>query len=367
MEERYDIEEQEIDISKLISKLWGKRRLIIIITSCFILLGLLAALATEHKYTSKIAFVPQFNSSMNSKLSSLASLAGVSLDEGMNDGPISPVVYPMIMNNLDMLKELVHTPIHFKGYTEPIELVDYFTDPQYKKKSAIKTIVKYTIGLPGVIMGALTPEIDTEGISESAQALDVPVLTKEETDAIKILKKCVKMEVMKTERHIVLEATMNEAVASTEVVNATYGLFKKYISEFKVKKAKSNLDFLEKQHAEAKANYERLQTAYARYKDSNRGKKSAAAEVELDRMKSETELARVLYVELAKQCLTGRVKVTEENVAFTELSPAYVPFKSANSRKTVLIVWTFFGFIVACATALVVPMFKKEEEVDNQK
>ena len=61
----------------------------------------------------------------------------------------------------------------------------------------------------------------------------------------------------------------------------------------------------------------------------------------------------MLYLELAKNCLTARVKVTESNVSFTELTPAYVPRKSANSRKTVLLIWAFAGFLIGCVYALV--------------
>ena len=47
------------------------------------------------------------------------------------------------------------------------------------------------------------------------------------------------------------------------------------------------------------------------------------------------------------------MKVEEDNVAFTELTPAYVPRKSANSRKTVLLIWMIAGLLIGCGWALV--------------
>ena len=364
--ENYD-EEREIDLLDLFRTLWKRRKTILIVLGVFTALGLLAALATEHRYVTKIAFVPQYNTSVNSRLSSLASLAGVSLDDGSNDGPISPVVYPKILSNLDLLKELAYTPIHFKGYAEPIPLIDWFNDEQYQKKNVFKTILRYTVGLPGVIKGALESKKDEDiFVPADTTGITAPVLTKEEGVAIKALRGCLDLDVLKTERHVVLSATMNESTASAELAIATYDLFKKYISEFKVRKAKSNLEYLEKQYATAKADYEQKQAALAWLKDRHQGRRTAASEVEYQRLSTETDLARMLYLELAKNCLSARVKVSENNVAFTELTPAYVPRKSANSRKTILLIWMAVGLVVGCGWALIKDrMEEKKEEEEN--
>lgn len=352
MENNY--EEREIDLLDLFRTLWAKRRTILIVLAIFTVLGLIAALATEHKYVSKIAFVPQYNSSVSSRLSSLASLAGVTLDDGASDGPISPVVYPKVINNLDFLKELSYTPIHFKGYEEPIPLIDWFNDEQYQKKSFFKSLVRYTVGLPGVIRDAIeAKQEEAEFAVSDSIGIQAPFLTPEENTAIKAIRANLDLDVLKTEKHVVLSATMNESTASAELAIAAYDLFKKYISEFKIKKAKDNLAFLEKQYADVKADYEKKQASLAWLQDRHQGKRTAAAEVEYQRLKTETELSRMLYLELAKNCLTAKVKVTEDNVAFTELTPVYVPRKSANSRKTILLIWMLAGLVLGCGYALV--------------
>ena len=352
--EAYNDEEREIDLLALFKTLWNRKKPILIILGIFTVLGLIAALATEHRYVTKIAFVPQSNSSVSSRLSSLASLAGVSLDDGASDGPISPVVYPKVINNLDYLKELAYTPIHFKGYEEPIPLVNWFNDEQYQKKNFFKGLVRYTVGLPGVIKDAIeSKKEDDVLVFADSTGLRAPTLTAEESTAIKALRSNLDLDVIKSEKHVVLSATMNESNASAELAIAAYDLFKKYISEFKIKKAKDNLEYLEKQYAAAKADYEKKQASLAWLKDRHHGKRTAAAEVELQRLGTETDLARMLYLELAKNCLSARVKVTEDNVAFTELTPAYVPRKSANSRKTVLLIWMVAGLLVGCAYALI--------------
>ena len=361
MENNY--EEREIDLLGIFRTLWKRKKTILILTGIFTVLGLIAALATEHRYVTKIAFVPQYNTSVSGRLSSLASLAGISLDDGASDGPISPVVYPKVINNLDLLKELAYTPIHFKGYDEPIRLIDWYNDEQYQKKNFFKNLVRYTIGLPGVIKDAVESkkEDDIFTVADTS-GIQAPVLTPEENTAIKAIHNNLDLDVLKTEKHVVLSATMNESTASAELAIAAYDLFKKYISAFKIKKAQDNLDYLERQYALSKADYEKKQAALAWLQDRHQGKRTAAAEVELQRLKTETELSRMLYMELAKNCLTARVKVTEDNVAFTELTPAYVPRKSANSRKTVLLIWMIAGFVIGSIWALIKESMEEKKE-----
>ena len=351
--ENYE-EEREIDLLGLFRTLWKRKKTILIVLGIFTVLGLVAALATEHRFVTKISFVPQYNTSVSGRLSSLASLAGISLDDGANDGPISPVVYPKVINNLDLLKELAYTPIHFKGYDAPIPLIDWYNDEQYQKKNFFQGLVRYTIGLPGVIKDAIeSRKEEDQSVGTDTTGIHVPSLTPEEATAIKALRGSLDLDVIKSEKHVVLSATMNESTASAELASAAYDLFKKYISEFKIKKAKDNLEYLERQYNMAKADYEKKQSSLAWLKDRHQGRRTAAAEVELQRLSTETELARMLYMELAKNCLTARVKVTEDNVAFTELTPAYVPRKSANSRKTILLIWMLAGLLAGSVWALI--------------
>ena len=347
-----NIEEREINLLEVFSKIWRHKKVLFITLGVFTALGLIVALATDHRYVSKIAFVPQYNSSMSSRLSSLASIAGISLDDNSSDGPISPTVYPKVLDNLDLLKELAYTPIHFKGYNEPIKLIDWYNDEQYQKTNFFKTLVKYTVGLPGVIRDAIVKEPESPVFEIDSLGINAPTLTKEEATAIKAIRQSLNLNVLKTEKHVVLTATMNESTAAAELAIASYEAFKKYISEFKVKKAMNNLEYLERQYASAKADYETKQARLAYARDRHQGRRTAASEVEIQRLNTETELARMLYLELAKNCLSARVKVTEDNVAFTELTPAYVPLKSANSRKTILLIWMLLGILVGSVVAL---------------
>ena len=95
-------EDDQIDIIALIKKVWLGRKLIIKTTILFFIIGCIVALLSPVVYTSKTTFVPQVSedqmSSSKGGLGSLASLAGINLNQGSStsDSYLSPLLYSKI-------------------------------------------------------------------------------------------------------------------------------------------------------------------------------------------------------------------------------------------------------------------------------
>ena len=345
--------EKDIDIVALIMKVWEKRWPIVKVTCCFFVLGILIALVMPRKYTATRIFITQSNSSSSSSsggLSSLASLAGINLSGGMQDGPMSPLAYPHFLSNVSFQKELMMTPINFNGISEPVSLFDYYTDPQYDKHPVLTGIKKYTISLPNTLMslirGDKKHENDVLGEGNTTNFYIVQ-LTRKEVEIAKKLRKNTTLSVDKKDGFITISATMREPLAAAQLNEALFSLLRKYVTEFKIDKSQQYLDYIQMEHDQAKLEYEELQNQYAKYLDANRGTKTAMAEIEADRLKSEVTLANQLYTSLANNLLAAKVKVKEENVVFTDISPVSVPDKPSNSKKKTVLVWTIFGLIFA--------------------
>ncbi|MBR6370509.1 MAG: lipopolysaccharide biosynthesis protein, partial [Bacteroidaceae bacterium] len=154
-------EEEGIDIMALVKQLWDGRKTVIIWTCAFIVLGLIAALTMKRTYDVSTVMVPQLNSKSNSSLSSLASLAGFDLGTANTGTELSPLIYPQIVSSVTFRKELMYTPLHYEKCDTAINMFDY-AQSDYAKPSAIGAVFiaikKYTIGLPGVILGAMRGE-----------------------------------------------------------------------------------------------------------------------------------------------------------------------------------------------------------------
>ena len=147
--------EDEIDLIALFLKIWENKKLILKYFLIFFLIGIFVAIFSPKEYTAQSVVLPQSNSASGiGSLSGLAAIAGVSI--GNNNGDILPKLYPNIAQSIPFQKEMLKTPINITGIDEPISYQDYYQ--KYPKTNLLSTIKKYTIGLPGLIIGSFKSE-----------------------------------------------------------------------------------------------------------------------------------------------------------------------------------------------------------------
>ena len=336
-----DVQEQEIDLIALVKRLWKKRIFIIYVTAAFMVLGLLVALFSKKEYTAGTTFVPQTGQSggISSSMSSLASLAGINLGQMGSGEALSPAVYPQLLSNVGYVKDLMYTPIKFEEWPEKVTLFDYFTNEEYNKPTFFGTVMKYTLGLPGVIMNAVRGE----------------------SDGMKVLTELVSITINDKDGYVELSARMPEAVAAAEVATAAFNLLEKYVTEYKIAKAKSTLDFVNERFDEAKADFEKKQLAYAQFRDANRGITAATAQIAEDRLRQEYDLSNTIYTELARQRVQVELQVKEDTPVLSVIKPIVVPVeRSKPKRAIILIAFTFLGGCLGCASVFGLDFIKHQ-------
>ena len=363
-------EEQEIDLIALALRFWEKRKYVIKITSVFIIIGLLFALSLRNKFTSNCVIVPQTASKASGGgLSALASMAGISLGSMGGQGEtISPLLYGNVIENIDLQKELIHTPIKFNNFDQPVTLLDYYTKDEYKKFSLIGTIMKYTIGLPGVIIKAIKGDSKEEVNFDSLGEKKLKSFSKDEYDCLEILKNSYSVNVNDKDGYIDISATMYEPLAAAQVAERLKDLLQKYVTEFKIEKAQENYNFLNDRYEEAKKDFEKKQELFARFQDENKVLSTAASKIKNERISSEYSLANSLFTELSKQRLQAEIKLKEDTPIFTIIEPVKIANeKSEPSRAMILIAFAFLGGILACGSVLLFDYLKDKTEVKYPK
>ena len=353
------VEEQEIDLVELIQKMWINRWLIIKVTGVFVVLGVLVALFSAKVYTASCDIVPDTGKSGNSKMSSLAALAGVNLGEGADVTALSPLVYQNIMNGTSFRKELMQTKIDFEKADKPVSFFDYYTSEEYNKPGVFDYIKKYTIGLPFVILNAIRgeqPEPDYSAIGDS-DGPTLETLSKDEYNALKILEQCVSLTLDNKNGYVTITTNMPEAVASAQLAQATVVLLQKYITEFKIAKVQSNLDFIQSRYNEAKKNFEDIQIRRAAFRDANTNTNKYSARVEAEKLDAEYTLAMNLYSELATQLEQAKIEVKKDTPILTVVRPVTIPYKKSKpQRLQILVVFTFLGVVAGAGLVLGLPM-----------
>lgn len=351
--------DNQADLVELIQRMWINKVLIIIVTGVFVVLGLLVALFSPKEYTSACDVVPQASdSSALSRMGSLAALAGINLDQMQNVKTLSPLVYKNIMESTTFRKELMQTPLNFKEIDHPISFYEYCTNEEYNKPSIGEYIIKYTVGLPFVILNAIRgeqPSPDYGALNQSGDS-SIETVTKEEYECLKALDNCITLRLDDKKGYVTISANMPEAVAAAQMAQATLELLQRYITEFKIEKVQSNLDFVQERYNEAKSNFEDIQSRRAKFRDANMNTTRYSAHAELEKLDAEYSLALNLYKELSTQLEQTKISVKETMPVLTVITPVTVPFKKSKPKRVVILfAYTFFGVLAGAGSVLVIP------------
>lgn len=358
MEQEKHTEEQEIDLIEIAQKLWKNRKFILRVTGVFAILGLLVAISSPNIYTASCTMVPQTGEkSSGGSLSGLAAMAGINLSSIGTSEVLSPTVYPKILSNVNFQKELIYSKYHFKASKEPITLYEHYTDKRNRSFNLIGTIKKYTIGLPGVIIGAIKRESRQDNANDSSA---ITSLTEKEEKIVKSLNQTISLTLDAKQGFITLTASMKEPLLTAEVAKKAQELLQKYITEFKIEKVAANLKFVEMNYEEAKKNFEEKQIELALFRDANKGLSSAIARTQEEKLTSEYNLLLGVYTELAKQKEQAKIEVTKTTPILTVIQPVTVPTeKSKPKRSMTLVLYIFFGLIAASGWILSYPVIQE--------
>ena len=354
-----------IDIMAMVKRLWNKRKYIIIVSGCFMALGLLVAIFGQPVYTSSCTFVPQMGSKKNSSLSSLAALTGISpldLDAGST---LSPLIYPQLMENADLQKELLYTKLHFEDWEEPVSLFDYYMNPDYKHYSFFDYVYTFTYGWPLFLLGELMSKPDEEelegsGSDESEQVSRIGYFTDDEYECLEILFEQISMTVNKKDGYLTLSCKMNEKLAAAELCEAVFNLMEMYVTAFKVEKAQQNLEYIQGRYEEVRRDYEAKQMALAEFNDANRGTLTATSQTRRDQLQAGYNMAYSLFSEMSKQYMQAEMQVKEDQPILSVVKSITIANKRSNSRAKTTIIWTFLGGVLAVGSVFALDFLKKQ-------
>ena len=350
---------QELDLIELIQRVWVNKGLVIKVASVFVFLGLLVAIFSSKVYSASCEVVPQTSKkSASSSMSSLAALAGIELNQGQDVKSLSPYVYENIIKSTAFRKELIKTPIDFKEADHPISFYEYYTSEEYNKPGVGDYILRYTIGLPGVIIGAIRGEVpvpDYGGVKSEGKS-SIQTLSREEYSCVNMLSNCIGITLDDENGYVTIYAKMPEPVAAAQLAQATLELLQKYITEFKIEKVQSNLDFVQERYNEAKNNFEDVQARRAKFRDANQNTSRYTARTELEKLDAEYSLALNLYKELSTQLEKSKISVKETIPVLTVINPVTIPFKkSSPNRIMILFAFTFLGVVAGAGCVLLLP------------
>ena len=347
-------EEDGIDIIALLKSLWEGRKTIIICTGVFVVLGLVAALTMKRTYSVTTVMVPQVSSGGgSSSLSSLASLAGINLSSGATGGELAPVVYPQIVSSVPFRRELINEPLHYAEADSAVSMLTYYTE--IAKPSVMDGILKYTVGLPGVILGAIRGEkeplvMPTDGADDGG--MKPLVIGEDEEKVLLDVGNAVSLSVDTKQGYLTLTVDGTEPIMTAELALKAQQLLQEEVTRFRVEKSRSDLEYIQARYDEVKKETELYQEQLASLTDRSQDVTTTRARIGRDRIQTKYNLSNSIFTDIAKQLEQAKMQVKMDTPVFTIIQPVAVPTQPSNSRARTLIVWTFLGIVLGCGIVL---------------
>ena len=137
---------------------------------------------------------------------------------------------------------------------------------------------------------------------------------------------------------------MPEPMAAAQLAQKAQNLLRIYITEYKIEKAKVNLNFIQGSYNDAKAEFENAQVSLAEVTDRNKNLKSGLPRIETDKIQTRYTITFNLFQESAKQLAQAKLQLKQDTPVFTIIQPVSVPFeKSKPNRTLILFISLFLG------------------------
>jgi uncharacterized protein involved in exopolysaccharide biosynthesis len=352
-----DNQETEIDFIHLARAFWIEKLLFGKIILGFIVLGFFVAILIPNQFMASSTIIPQI-SDPKSKLSGLSGLSGMAALAGINLNPttsseLSPRTYSSIVLSVPFQLELMQTHLNFEKIDTSITLYDYYT-----KIKSQNFLVKYTIGLPSVILKKIKGEKKSK--FSSIESDQLYVLSEKQIEVQKIIENQLSISVNDLDGSVLISCSLPEAFAAAELVLSAQNLLQSYITRFKIEKAKTDLEFVQLRYNESKSNYQKAQQQLAIFRDRNMNASTAVAKSEEERLNSEYSLQNGIYAELSKKLEQAKINVKEETPIFTVIKPVSVPTKKSRpNRPIILAISAFVGLIAGFVYILGKDFFHK--------
>lgn len=342
-DELFSNSEHGINLADMLKSIWEEKLLFIKLILVFLFIGLIIIISSKVEYEAYCKLMPEKLEGMQTDLGglgSLAGLAGINLDMG-SEGALTPDLYPQIAQSIPFLLKLWEESIHFEKYDTMTTSYLYFTE--IDKPSFLSIIVKFTIGLPFQIKKWMTDS--DQNLSNYKNVNKIIRLNREDTKLLEKFKDRINVSVDPQSGILTLQSEMPDALAAAELAQFGIDLLTKFITNYKVSKAKVNLGFVQDRYNEAKSNFESSQEILALFNDRNQNVVTSLAQAESQRLLNEYNLNFEVYKGLASQLEQAKIKVKDETPVFTVLEPVSVPvYKSKPQSFLILFLLSFAGF-----------------------
>lgn len=338
-------EESRIDFKAMFDALKRRKSLYWKVLPVTFVVACIIVLSIPNYYSCEVQLAPELaGSSSMSGLGALAAQFGVRTGgSGSNADALYPTLYPDLVNSTDFKVSLFNIPVHKKDDARVMTYYDYLKDDQKVPwwSSAIGGTTK------------LLTSFWAEPKEEEVKAIDPFQLTKEQTAVVKALTQKVVCDVDKKTNVITISVTDQDPLICATMADSVKMRLQDFITDYRTKKARVDLEYNRKLYEEAKARYDEARRKYGEYADANQDVILQSVRMKIVDLENEMQLQYNAYSAVVQQLTLAEAKVQEETPSFTTLQSATVPVtKAGPGRSKIVLIILFLAFLCTSAWIL---------------
>lgn len=271
--------------------------------------ALLIGFSLPKTYNCKILLAPETGggSSNLGGLASLASSFGVSIGGGSQSGDaITPTIYPDLMKSVDFKTSLFPIKVKQKKDKKAMTYYDY---------------LKYEWRVPWWedLFGLSSPKPQKDTLVNTFE------LTIEQARIADLAIKNVQCKIDKKTGLITIDVKAQDAHVVAQLADSVKNRLQDFLTAYRTKKARHDLEFALKLNKQAKKDYERARLLYSEYMDANQDVTLLTAQQKQNDLENEMQLQYNNFTATSAQVLTAKALVQKETPSFTTIQSATVP------------------------------------------
>jgi hypothetical protein len=338
------------------SKLWQDvkthRRLYYKVLPLTFVAAAIITLSIPNYYNCTVKLAPEIpGNKSGGSLASLASSFGVNLGSPNAQGgdAILPNLYPDLMNSVVFKASLFPIRIQQEDADTTTTYYDYLLNDQRAPW--------WSEILSGTFKAIKSLFADSE--DNNAGKVDPHKLTKEQFKIVEAISHKVVCDVDKKTFVITIDVTVQDPVVAATIADSVQNRLQKFITDYRTRKARIDLDYNRKLLVEAEARYDKARQDYSAYSDAYRKSIFEDKNAVRQKLDNKLQIESRAYSQVATQVQVAEAKVQEETPAFTLLQPATVPVKKSGPKRA----QTCLIFLFPAAIVTTLYIFHKEGDL----
>lgn len=346
MEEKKYQQQQIIDLKKIVSILWEKKKTFLKVWVVTFILSCIWILPQPRYYVCEVKLAPEMGGEdVGGSLSSIASSFGFNIGGMAGQDAIYPELYPELFESPEFVVGLYGIKVATKDGNLA---TDYFT---YMKSHQKKNPLTYPFLW---VKSKISSFFEAEDNIPRGKGSDINPFMMNRKDFV-LMQKIMKNIVCTVDRKtsvITINVKDQDPLICATMADSVKGHLQEFIIRYRTSKACEDVVHYQKMRDNAEQEYDAVMASYSRFCDAHQNVILQSFQSERDKLEKDLELKQNSLVAFETQLQATKVKLQEKTPSFTTLKSATVPVKPAGPKRMIFVIgMLFFATII---TALVV-------------